>query len=158
MRPKKYPLDPLVQLRLDKVEAKARDLAVSIEAREQAERTRIAAEAERERLAEEARETRTAEQRALGRGELSVADLQRQGAWETRMQWDDQTRAAEIAAAVEHEAAARDGEGRARGRVSAAEAEAKVVTEHRGRWVADGERRADAAAEEEAAEAWRPRR
>jgi hypothetical protein len=157
MPPKKYPLDPLVRLRQDKVDASTRELAASIQAREGAERARLAAEAERARLAEEARQARAKEERALGRGELSVADLQRQGAWEARTQWEDQARATEVAAATERETAAREGEGRARSRVSTAEAEAKVVTEHRGRWVAEGQRAADATAEEEAADAWRPR-
>jgi hypothetical protein len=158
VRPKRYPLDPLARVRREHVEASARDLAASIQAREAAERERLAAEAERARRADEARRACIAEAEALGRGALTAADLQRQGAWAARTEWDDQASAADVTSATEREATARDGEGRAKSRVTTAEAEARVVTEHRARWVAEGERASEAAAEEAAAEVWRPRR
>ena len=158
MRPKKYPLDPLVRVRRERTDASVRELAGSIATREGAERARIAAEAERARRAEVARQARIAEEKALLGGELSAADLQRQAAWDARTQWDDQASAEEVKRAVERETTAREGEGRARSRVATAEAEARVVTEHRARWVAEGERAAEAAAEEDAAEGWRPGR
>jgi hypothetical protein len=158
MRSKKYPLDPLVRVRRERVDASVRDLATSIQAREAAERIRLEAEAERARRAEEAERSRASEAVALERGELTAADLQRLGAWEARTHWDDQARGEQVTAALGQEKLARDGEGRARSHVATAEGEAKVVTEHRGRWVADGERAAEAAAEEQASEVWRPRR
>ena len=158
MRPKRYPLDPLVRVRRDRVEASARSLASAIREREEAERVRLAAEAERARRAEEAKRVREVEASALDRGELSAADLQRQGAWEARTQWEDEQRARQVDAARERESSTRRGEGKAMAEVAKAEAGAKVVTEHRARWVKEGERKAEAAAEEGAAEAWRPRR
>jgi hypothetical protein len=158
MRPKRYPLDPLVRVRRDSVDKSAKVLSVAVATREEAERARLAAEAERARRAEEAGHVRAAEGNALLRGELSAADLQRQGAWEARTQWDDEERARRVREAEEREATARGGEGDARAALATAEANAKVVTEHRTRWVAEGEKAAEAAAEEGAAEAWRPGR
>ncbi len=158
MRPKKYPLDPLVRLRHGKVETSVKALASAIRAREEAERVRLEAEALRARLAEEARQLRDAEDRALARGELSVADLQRLGAWQARTRWEDDARAEQVAAAEESVERARAGEGTAQSEVRTAEAEAKVVKKHRSRWASEAERAAEAAAEEGATEAWRPRR
>jgi hypothetical protein len=158
MGPKKYSLDPLVRVRRERAVASVRELATSIQAREAAERTRCEAEAERARRAEEARRSHADEVTALEKGELTAADLQRQGAWQAREAWDDQARGEQVAAAVGQEKLARDLEARARSNLATAEGEAKVVTEHRGRWVAEGERALEAAAEEQASEAWRPRR
>jgi len=133
-------------------------LGGAVRAREHAERERAAKEQERARLAEEAEALRSAEGSRLERGELHAADLQRQGAWEVRTQWDDEERARGVATAREGEGRAKDGEGKARGAVASAEAEAKVVDKHRDEWVAEGERAAEAVAEEGAREAWRPRR
>ena len=88
---------------------------------------RLEAEALRARLAEEARQLRDAEDRALARGELSVADLQRLGAWQARTRWEDDARAEQVAAAEESVERARAGEGTAQSEVRTAEAEAKVV-------------------------------
>ena len=158
MLPKRYPLDPLVGLRRDKVEASTRDLAAAIRAREAATSARLAAEAEQARLAAEARKLRAAEEAALAGGRLSAADLQRGAAWGTRTAWDDQAGAEQVATAAAREAAAVDGERRERSKVAATEAEAKVTDEHRDRWHADAERATQATAEEGALEAWRPRR
>jgi hypothetical protein len=158
MRPKRYPLDALVRVRREHVDASARELSAAIRAREEAERVRLAAEAERARQAHDADRVRAAEASALDRGQLSAADLQRQGAWEARTQWEDGQRARQVDAARERESSARGGEGRAMAEVAKAEAGAKVVTEHRARWAAQGERAAEAAAEEEATDAWRPPR
>jgi len=158
VRAKSYPLEPLVRVRRDRVDASARALASAIEAREAAERGRRSAEAERARHADEARRARESEAGALARGELSAADLQRQGAWDARVRWEDEERARRVAAAGEREATAVGAEGEARGGVAKAEAESKVVAEHRARWAAEGARAAEVASEEGAAEAWRPRR
>jgi len=158
MHPKKYPLDPLVRLRRDRVDDSVEALSAAIQTREEAERLHVAALAERTRQAEQAQRVRDAEANALGRGEISVADLQRQGAWEARTQWEDQEQALHVARAHEREAAARGGEGEARAGVAKAEADSKVVTKHRTDWAQERERAAEAAVEEGAAEAWRPRR
>jgi hypothetical protein len=158
MRPKRYPLDPLVRVRRDRVDTQVKALSMAVHTREEAERARLAAEADRARRTVEAEQVRAGEQSALARGELSAVDLQRQGAWEARTQWDDEERGRRVATARESEAAARGSEGDARAHLATAEANAKVVTEHRAKWVQEGEKAAEVAAEEGAAEAWRPRR
>jgi hypothetical protein len=158
MRRKSYPLDPLVRVREGKVDTAMTELSAAVRAREDAESARLAVEAERARQGELARGVREAEARALGGGELSAADLQRQGAWDARMQWEAEERARVLAAAVDAEARAHGGEQKARGEVGKREADARVVTQHKERWVAEAERKAEAAAEEGAVEAWRPRR
>ncbi len=158
MRRKTYPLEPLLNVRKGKVDAAVKELSSAIRTREEAERARASVEAERARQADLAKETREAEGRALGRGELSVADLQRQGAWEARVRWEDEERARSVVAAVDAEARAQGGEGKARDDVARKEADAEVTLQHRGRWEAERERKVEAAVEEGAAEAWRPRR
>jgi hypothetical protein len=157
MRPKKYPLDPLVRVRKERVDASVAALAKSIRAREVAEDSRAVAEAERLRAAEEAKRTRGNEAEALARGELSAADLQRQASWQARTQWDDAERARRVVIAREQEARALEAERGARAGASDAEAAAKVVTKHREGWVSDSARALEASSEEGAAEAWRRR-
>ena len=157
MRSKKYPLEAVARVRRDRKDASARTLAVAIHEREEAERRRVLAEAERARLEAEATRVRGAEAQALQRGELRVADLQRQGAWDARTRWEDEERARSVAALGEQEAAARAGESQARTAVALRDADVKVVSEHQARWDAAGRRAEEAAEEEGAAEAWRPK-
>jgi len=158
MTSRKYPLDPLARVRRDRRDLSGKELAQAITAREAAERGRAAAEAERARVAEETRRTKEAERAALDRGQLSAGDLQRESAWAARARWDDEARAAAVDRTKEHESAARSSEERAKQRAAVADGEVKVVEKHRERWVKDADRAAEAAAEEGAAEAWRPRR
>ena len=158
MRPKKYPLDPLVRVREGRTREAMNELSAAVRAREEAERKRLVLEDERARVAAEARQVRLAETARLDNGELRAADLQRQAAWDLRTQWDAEARAERVAAAREHEVGARAGEGTARSEVLEAEAKAKVVTRDQARWAHEKERAAEAAGEEAAAEAWRPRR
>jgi hypothetical protein len=158
MRPKAYPLDPLVGLRKAEVDAKAQALSSAIRAREDAELAHRRTEAERARHAEVARRVCEEESGALDLGKLTASDLQRQHAWQARTQWEAEERQQRVATAIGREAAARNHERQAMSSVATAEANAKVVTEHRARWTAARDRAADAAAEEGAAEAWRPRR
>ena len=157
MRSKKYPLEALQRVRQDRRETSARALAIAIRAREKAERCRLEAEVERARLEAEAARVRDAESCVLWRGELSVADLQRQGAWDARTRWEDDERARSLAALAETVATARAGEGQARADVAVGDAEVKVVSEHQSRWESAGRAVEEAAEEEASAEAWRPR-
>jgi hypothetical protein len=154
---KKYPLEPLARVRRDRVEASARELGAAVRLREEAEKNRVAAELERTHRLAEASEVRDGESRALGHGVLTAADLQRQGAWQARMHWEDEEAARAVSDLAAREEALRDSEGRAKALVAQREADSKVVLEHQTKWK-DTERRAEDAAEEEAAaEAWRPR-
>jgi hypothetical protein len=158
MRPRKYPLAPLEKLRRERVDSTVKGLASAIVTHEEAERQRLELERERALLAREASAVRDAEARALVEGRLSVADLQRQGAWVARQEWEDAERGRAVSAARDREGESKKAEERARADVAAAEAEARVVERHHERWNAAGRRASELAEEEGAAEAWRPRR
>ncbi len=157
MRPKKYPLDPLVRVRAKQVDDAARLLAEATRAREEAERRRAAAAEREEEARRAAASLRDAERGALERGELTVADLMRGDAWAVRVKDEhaELGRRTEDSAAKARQATA--GESVARVEVAGRKADAELVERHRGRW-AEGERKADEARDEEAAaEAWRPK-
>ncbi len=153
----RYPLEPLARVRAEKVDVAATGLAKAIVAREGAERARVEAEAERARQDALAKQVRDAEAGALASGALLAADLQRQGAWDARMRWEDEERARKVADARGAEVHARSEERGARTAVATAEAEAKVVSNHKDRWTKERDRALEAADEEGAAEAWRSR-
>jgi hypothetical protein len=158
MAGKKYPLDSLVGVRKRRQDAATRDVGVAIREREAAERQRCAAEEERARHVSEARAVQTEEARALARGERSVLDLQRQGAWQARVDLEADERAHKVARARQREEASVTAEAGAKVVAATAEAETKVVTRHREAWSLAEERAREAAAEEAATEAWRPKR
>jgi hypothetical protein len=148
---KKYPLEPLSELRAQKVEDAARELAAKVAAREQAARRR--ADAERAAAAhEQAVAAARAEARAaLERGELRAADLAREGAWDVRVREERAELERRIRDARAAETAAEGAEASARRAVAAREADAKVVERHRDRHDAR-ERASVLAAEEEDAD------
>jgi hypothetical protein len=157
MRPKKYPLEPLARVRRAQLDESARALADAVRAREEAEQKRLAAEREARARAARSEAARETESEALRQGELSVADLQRQGAWEVRVQAEEREAGRVLRDLTAEEATRRSGEASAKAGVTSGEAELKVVLEHRSQWQ-DAKERADEAVEEEvAAEAWRPR-
>jgi hypothetical protein len=157
MRPKTYPLDPLLRVRRDEATARTKQLAGAVATREEAAHARLRLEAAREAERARAAGVRAAEAGALDRGDLAAVDLQRQAAWEARVRWEDDEAARRVREATERERAAQVGEAAAKAGAAAAEAATKVVSEHRARWDADRVRAAEVAAEEDAAEAWRPR-
>lgn len=157
MRSKKYPLEALVRLRREKKGAAERQLGSAIAAREGAEKDRKEAEVERANAQARAAEVRDAESDALTRGSLSAADLQRQAAWQARVSWEDDEARRGIVGLAARETAAAEDEARAKGDATKAEADAKVVGEHRARWDLANKHAAEAAEEEDAADAFRPR-
>jgi hypothetical protein len=158
MRPPRYALEPLAKVREERVDEAVRGLAQAVAGREAAERSRRAAEAHRETHESAAATTREAERQALERGELRAEDLARAGEWELRVAAE---RAALLATEERALAAAREArneEQGARGEVATRKADAGVVEKDRARWVEGQRKRAEAREEEEAAEAYRPKR
>ena len=157
MRPPKYPLDPLAQVRARGVDEAARELAESVRTREVAQGARAASEARRDDHAERARLERDAERAALERGELRAADLMRQDAWEVRVAAEREAHERQLAETEARETAAREEERAARGGLSARKADEEVVTQHRAKWQSAEDKAREARDEEAAVEAWRPK-
>jgi len=157
VRPKKYPLDPLAQLRAKQVDDATRELAATVKAREEAERAEALARSERQRLAEESKAVRDAERAALERGELRASDLMNADAWALRAREEEAMAARREIEATKRTGAAKVGEEHARDRTAQRRADADVVERDRAKWE-DRERRVtEAKAEEAAEEAWRRR-
>jgi hypothetical protein len=152
---KRYPLEPLGKVREAHVDGATTELAAAVDAREDAEARRVAAETSRADARKEALATQAKEREALERGELTVADLMRENAWELRVRAEDAALAEKVARAAEGEAAAIDDETRARQLLAEKKADAKVVENDRDRWSVQEKKRADAKEEEDAAEGWR---
>jgi hypothetical protein len=151
MRAPKYPLEPLAKLRDRRVDQAERDLAGAVRTREQAEGERRVAEERAKAHEEQARRIRETEAAALGRSELTVGDLARQGSWERGVAADAEALARSVAERRAAEDGARAGERKAMDQVAARMADARVVERDRERWE-EGERRRADAKEEEAAE------
>ncbi len=155
MKRRTYPLEPLGKVREARVNGATSELAAAVGAREDAESRRVAAETSRAKAKDAALATRAVEREALERGELTVADLMRENAWELRVRAEDVTHAEKVARAAESEAGAVDDETRARESLAEKKADAKVVENDRQRWSVDETKRALAREEEDAAEGWR---
>ncbi len=157
MRAKPYPLDALSRVRSERLGECQSALAAAIAAREEAERGHARLLAQREAARREVSAIREREARSLGGGALSASDLQRGSAWEARVTWEDDERTCAVAESADRVVAAKRAETKAREEVAAAEAAFRSVDEHRARWQGERARAEEAAAEEEASEAWRPR-
>jgi hypothetical protein len=157
MRPPKYALTPLFELRESKVREASRELAKRAEARVLAEGGRRAAEERRDAHSVIVEQVRKAEGTALDRGELRAADLARADAWELRVAAERAAIEAEVKRARTTEARAREGEHSARGDLIAGRADADVVANDRARWNEGMRKRADTKEEEAASETWRPK-
>jgi hypothetical protein len=155
MRPPKYPLEPLAELRDKRVDLALDDLAAATRGRDAAERERLASEQGCRAHAAAAERLRDAEESALARGELRVADLANAGAWEIRVASEHQALASEVDRARVAEAGARVGEERAQGEVASRKADAQVVAKDRARWRSRQAGREEAKEEEASTEAWR---
>jgi len=151
MSGRKYPLDPLLELRDRQVDDAARDLAKAVDARQKAENAKRAAEAARETAEERAARAREAEREALERGELRVGDLMRAQAWEVGVAKEYDQLSKQVVAAAQGEAKARDHEDGARGALASRQADAEVVEKDKARFVSK-EKQKQIAKEEEAAE------
>jgi hypothetical protein len=156
MRPPKYPLEPLAELRDKKVDEAALDLAVATRARAAAQRKKLASEQKCEAHGAAAAHVRGAESLALARGELRVADLAHAEAWEARIAAERDALVSDVDRACAEEAGARVREKRALDDVASRKAEAQLVTKDRARWQEVLRKRADAKDEEASSEAWRP--
>ena len=158
MRPKKYPLEPLSELRNRRVEEATGVLAAMIRARDAAAGHLRAALLRREGHAQAALGVRKAELDALGRGDLRARDLARADAWGVRAAGEREALTAAAKDAHAAETKARVNEGEAQASVISRRAEAQVVAGHRARWDETRRRVLDASEEEAAFEAWRPKR
>ena len=156
MRPQKYPLEPLVELRDRKVEEATGVLAAMIRARDAAAGRLRAALLRREKHAQAAAGIRQAELDALGRGDLRARDLARADAWGVRAAAEREALTASVQGAREAEAKALACQGDAQATAVARRADAQVVAGHRARWDETRRRALEANEEEAAFEAWRP--
>jgi hypothetical protein len=157
MRPPKYPLEPLVELRDKRVDEAASDLAVAARDRDAAERKRLASEQRRTAHAAAAERVRGAEAEALARGDLNVAHLAHADAWEARIALEREALTSDVERARAETASACVAEARALEDVVSRKTEAQVVAKDRARWGEVERRRAEARDEEASSEAWRPR-
>jgi hypothetical protein len=156
MRRRRYPLEPLVMLRDQRVEQATVGLAGAIEKREDAEQGRRTAEAVRDAHDAAAKLVRAGESGALDRGELRAVDLAGADAWEARVAVESASVASALERARTVEERARDGERVAQGELASRRADASVVERDRARWVDQQRRRTEASEEEAASEGWRP--
>jgi hypothetical protein len=151
MSGRKYPLDPLLDLRERQVDEAARDLAKAVDSRQKAEAAKRAAQTARETAEERAARARDEEREALARGELRAGDLMRGQAWEIGVAEEQKRLTQQVAVAEQGEKKARDQEDGARGALASRQADAEVVEKDKDRFVAK-ERSKQIAKEEEAAE------
>lgn len=151
----KYPLKPLLEHRERQVDDATAELGNTVRTREAADVARARAEAVRREAEERAARIKTDERERLARGELRAADLARGEAWEVgvRTEIDRLTNAVEQAHAKLEEA--RDRETAARAALSARMADRDVVAKGEGRFEERLKKRALAAEEEAAEEAFR---
>lgn len=135
-----------------------RGLANAVHRREEARGARLAAEAHRQDHVGAAAREEQAERRALARGELRVADLERIAAWALGVHAEEQRLAARVDRARDGEAQASRAEADARALVGKSRAEAEVVDRARARWNDAARKTAEARDEEASLEAWGSRR
>ncbi len=156
MRRPRYPLEPLVELREQKVEEAAVGLAGAVHRRERAEQERKAAESARAAHDAASLRVRQGEGEALSRGELRAGDLASADAWEARVTAERATMSTAVDRARATEDNARATEHAARGEVAARQADAKAVARGRARWADEQRKQSEAKEEEAASETWRP--
>jgi hypothetical protein len=129
-----------------------------VRAREAAEDARRATQERQDTHDREAARVRSGEAEALARGELRAGDLASAGAWEVRVAADASSLAAEVERARKAEVVAGAAQDAAKGAFAARQADAQVVAKDRERWEQGRRAKLEATEEEEAAEAYRPRR
>ena len=155
---KKYPLDPLLDLRERQVDAATQKLAEAVSARQAAERKREAAEAAKKQAEERARALRERERAALEKGELRAGDLHAARAWEVAVDAERKRLSQQVDAAARGEGEARTAEHGAQHDLAVREADAEVVEKDKERFEAKRKQELLAKEEEAANEAWRPKR
>jgi hypothetical protein len=157
MAARKYPLDALARVRGARVDAASRSLAVATRAREEAAAKRLGAQAKKDGHEQGVRATKATERTALEDGTLHAGDLARADAWGLRAALEGQALAATLEQARAGESKAAEAHAKARRETAERSAEERVVARHREAWDAARRAAVDAADEEAAAEAWRPR-
>jgi hypothetical protein len=158
IRSPKYPLAALASLREREVERASTDLAGKAQKKRAAEAARADAEARRDNHERRSRAVRDAERGALESGQSSAGDLAREHAWATRAAAEARTLLSRVEAAATEVQRAGEAHRGAQSRLATRNAEAKVVLEHRARWDEACAEKVEAAEEEAAFEAWRPKR
>lgn len=154
----KYPLQPLLDHRARKVDDATAQLGAAVRARESADEARARAEAAQREAEERAATERAAEIERLERGELRVLDLARGDAWEVGVRSQIDRLAHAVDAADENARAARQRETQARAELAQEMADRDVVVKDEARFRERVAKRALAAEEEAAEEAYRGRR
>jgi hypothetical protein len=158
MRPPRYPLEPLAELRGARVgEAKGR-LAEASRAREAARQARLGTESLLGGHERAAAGVRRAESEALEKGKLSAGDLARGAEWAVREAAERGALVASVQRAAQVEAAATEAERVARSTLASRKSEAEVVAKDSARWRAGQRKKAENREEQDVSEAWRPKR
>ncbi len=158
MTARKYPLDPLVNLRERKVDEQARALAGAVAERHAAEKKRHEAEEARATADDAARKAREAERAALEAGALHAGDLQRAQAWELGVSQERKRLSDRVTTAEQGQKNAEEKEALAKIELASREADAEIVEKDKSRFALREQKRELAKEEEAAVEAWRPRR
>jgi hypothetical protein len=158
MRPPKYALEALATLRDSKADQALGRLASAIGARASAERA--LQECERRRAAHDAAVALLTadEERALARGDLAAADLARADAWKIRVLAEREALDAQYDRTLARHQAALGDEAAAREAAIACQNDARLVHEHRQRWIERVRALAEAAEDEARLETWQPPR
>ena len=131
---KRYPLDPLLHQREERVDERARELQERARERQRAERARAAAEREREEHAERTARLTQSEAERFEAGEADAGDLLQLHAWRIAQREQAQALEQREQAARKYQLQATDQVSQARQGLAEARAEAKVVEEHRRRF------------------------
>jgi hypothetical protein len=155
MRPPKYPLQPLAELRKKKVDDAASVAAAATRQHDAAARARLGAQRRCEDYDRVTVRAREAEGDALARGELRAVDLARADTWIVRVSAERTALAAGLEGAREAEAKAKAGESDAQAAVASCRAEAELIARHRADWNEAVRKRVEAKEEEASSEAWR---
>jgi murein hydrolase activator len=154
----KYPLKPLLEHRERKVDDATAELGQAVRARESAEDAKRRAEEERKAAEAKAQAIRESEAQKLANGELSVADLARADAWSIAAHNEKQRLDGLVKNADGKVADARSAEATKRGDLAKSKADHDVVAKDEERFVDRSKKKALAAEEEGAEEAYRGRR
>ena len=148
---KKYPLEPLLDQRAQRVDERARELLARREEATRAEQHRARAEQRRVEHQLDTVERSTSEVERFEVGEAVAADLMRLHAWHAVRQQEAEALQRQEQAARRDATEAERKEGAARAELAQARAEAKAVEHHRERFDA-AERKAEQARWDEEAE------
>jgi len=158
MRPPRYPLEPLAEVRKRALHVATESLSGAAKKRDAAARARQAAEGARHEHERAAAQVRDAERRALERGELRVGDLSLEATWDLRIQSERARLHASVERAKAAETEATHARSQAQARAQICRSEADVVEKDRARWEGARKKSAEAREEEAVSDGWRPKR